>query len=913
MAFDLVAKLKLQDEFSDKLKSVFAQLDKLKGQVKQAAIGTSDMGAKFSAASTKMSTALGKVESKTIELPKKFESFGNMANRSLEAVSKGADTLGISTNKAAKLSQASLKTLGSRADEMARKIDGAGKKSSYSISRIGLAGKAMKNVVSGAVNGVTSKIYSIGSSAIKMKDKFRSAGHKIKETMQKNINAPARSAKNAIIGIGSAVGAIALVSKGFNMLKGSIEGAVARYDTLNAFPKVMEKIGFSTDLSKKSLDRLVEGIDGLPTTLNEIAATTQRIAIMTGDLDKATETSIALNNALIASGADSEKAARGTEQYIKMLSTGNVNMDSWTTLQEVMGLGLNDLAKSFGITGDAIQDQLYKKLKDGKITFEQFNNKMIELSKAQGGFAEAALDSAGGLHTAWKNISTAITNGVAGSITAIDQALGGTGEIENIIKKIKPVISDTFKTANEKLGTFVKAMKKLYDATKPYHAVIKEVAKVITIFSVALTGIAIGAGLIAGLTAAFAALSTPITVIVLKIAGVVTALVVAYRHLETLKSIANTVFDVVVEKVEEFKNKLIELKDKAIGTVTKKIQDLNNWLNEHEETITRVAGVLAVIFGPALLKVAGQAAISGAIIVAQFVGSLVKTAAQAVITGIVITGQFIASLVKTAAQALITGAVLAGQFVASMVVTAAQAVATAAVFTGQMIVALVRFAASGWASLISMTAMTAAFVAQKVAMVAGKVVMVAVTAAQWAWNAAMAANPIGAVILLIGGLITAGVLLVKNWDKVKSAWNTTMTVIKDTTKTTVNYAIDMFNKLIETINKIPGINIPVIPKIDTSGVEALANSGGRRRGGNQEAGEGRYNGIKYVPRDGTHIRAHRGERILTAKENKEYDKGGKGRSFVINMNGTVIREEADVDRLAEKMVRKFIAAGEGGA
>lgn len=88
MAFDLVAKLKLQDEFSDKLKSVFAQLDKLKGQVKQAAIGTSDMGAKFTTAGTKMSAALQKVESKTIELPKKFESFGNMANRSLEAFSK---------------------------------------------------------------------------------------------------------------------------------------------------------------------------------------------------------------------------------------------------------------------------------------------------------------------------------------------------------------------------------------------------------------------------------------------------------------------------------------------------------------------------------------------------------------------------------------------------------------------------------------------------------------------------------------------------------------------------------------------------------------------------------------------------------------------------------------------------------
>lgn len=52
---------------------------------------------------------------------------------------------------------------------------------------------------------------------------------------------------------------------------------------------------------------------------------------------------------------------------------------------------------------------------------------------------------------------------------------------------------------------------------------------------------------------------------------------------------------------------------------------------------------------------------------------------------------------------------------------------------------------------------------------------VVATALQWAWNAAMSANPIGLVILAIVALIAIIVLLIKNWDTVKKVagkvWN----------------------------------------------------------------------------------------------------------------------------------------------
>jgi len=70
---------------------------------------------------------------------------------------------------------------------------------------------------------------------------------------------------------------------------------------------------------------------------------------------------------------------------------------------------------------------------------------------------------------------------------------------------------------------------------------------------------------------------------------------------------------------------------------------------------------------------------------------------------------------------------------------------------------------------------TAALIAHKVAMLASAIAIKVVTAAQWLWNAAMSANPIGLIILAIAALIAIIILVVKNWDWVKEKalelWN----------------------------------------------------------------------------------------------------------------------------------------------
>jgi hypothetical protein len=53
------------------------------------------------------------------------------------------------------------------------------------------------------------------------------------------------------------------------------------------------------------------------------------------------------------------------------------------------------------------------------------------------------------------------------------------------------------------------------------------------------------------------------------------------------------------------------------------------------------------------------------------------------------------------------------------------------------------------------------------------------TVAQWAWNTAMSANPIGLIIVGIGALIGIIVLLVKNWDKVTEAVSRAVNKLKE--------------------------------------------------------------------------------------------------------------------------------------
>lgn len=79
-------------------------------------------------------------------------------------------------------------------------------------------------------------------------------------------------------------------------------------------------------------------------------------------------------------------------------------------------------------------------------------------------------------------------------------------------------------------------------------------------------------------------------------------------------------------------------------------------------------------------------------------------------------------------------------------------------------------------------AMTTAEVVKNAVLASGATTVNAITVAQWAWNAAMSANPIAIVIIAVAALIAIGIALYKNWDTVKAGatalWNSLMNFLK---------------------------------------------------------------------------------------------------------------------------------------
>ena len=287
----------------------------------------------------------------------------------------------------------------------------------------------------------------------------------------------------------AAIGVMQVASKAVDMLAGSLDGAISRYDTLNRFPKVLQQIGFSASDSKQSIKELSKGIQGLPTTLDDVAATTQRIATMTGDLKKATKTTLALNDAFLASGASTEDASRGLTQYIQMLSKGTVDLQSWRSLQETMGVALNDVAKAFGFAGASAQNDLYKALQDGSITFDQFNDKLIELDGGVNGFASRAKTASDGIATAMTNVRTAVIKGMTGIIEAIDNVLASNGlpTIQTSIERI----GTAAESALDGVSQFISLFQKTEDPAKNLQNMQKAIESIAPIMAV----VGAGAGL----------------------------------------------------------------------------------------------------------------------------------------------------------------------------------------------------------------------------------------------------------------------------------------------------------------------------------------------------------------------------------------------------------------------------------
>ncbi|APC45837.1 tail protein [Streptococcus phage CHPC926] len=454
--------------------------------------------------------------------------------------------------------------------------------------------------------------YSVEAVLSAVDKNFTSTMNKADSSMRA-LNKNSQNTNTSILDIAKGVGVFKLIDSAVGLVRNSLDGAINRFDTLKNYPKVMAQMGFSTNDVAKSTELLKKGVDGLPTSLQELTKSSQSFAILEKSATGGAKTAIALNDAFLASGASAADASRGVQQYSQMLSSGKVDLMSWRTLQETMPYALTQVAKSFGLTGKSAERDLYAKLQSGDITMEQLNKRFVELDGGAKGFAQTARTATGGIGTSFTNMKNAVLNGITGVLKTIDIALQNNGfknGIATVFDGMKQSIIDTFKNINfvlsKVLPSIITAFVQLGNILKPFTPLLKGLGGGFTTLIAIVGGMLIFQKVAGAVKTLFAALTA--NPYVLAIAGIV-ALVLAIKNLwDTNKGFRDAVIQ-IWQSISDFLQPVIEF---ISGIITNTFTQVSQWFTENQQGIQNliqtVWGVIQGVFEVAMIAI--QAVVS---------------------------------------------------------------------------------------------------------------------------------------------------------------------------------------------------------------------------------------------------------------------------------------------------------------
>lgn len=273
-------------------------------------------------------------------------------------------------------------------------------------------------------------------------DASKTTGSKTGQSIGQGLSGGFAAKVGAVAGIASTV-----FSKVASVVTGSLNSAISRADQMNNFPKVMKNLGYSSEDAAASIKKISSALDGLPTTSSAMTGMVQQLAPLTSNLDEATDIALAFNNAMLAGGASTMEQENALTQYTQMLSAGKVDMQAWRSIQAAMPGQLNQVAEAMLGAGKNSND-LYEAMKNGSISFDDFNKKVIELNQNGFGkyasFAQQAKDATQGIGTAMENVK----NRVAKAVQKIIDAVG----VENIAGAINGFSSQFGKIGDAAAG-----------------------------------------------------------------------------------------------------------------------------------------------------------------------------------------------------------------------------------------------------------------------------------------------------------------------------------------------------------------------------------------------------------------------------------------------------------------------------
>lgn len=267
-------------------------------------------------------------------------------------------------------------------------------------------------------------------------------------SIEKSADKTSKGTSSKLGGLKSAFGDIAKslaasgIQKMFSAVSSSMDSAISRTDTINNFANVLEAgLGVSAEESQAAINKLSDGLDGLPTSLDSAASSVQAFSSVNKNVNQSTDYVLALNDALLAGGKSTEIQSNALEQLSQMYATGSVDAQGWKSALEAMPLQLGQVAESMGYTSAVVGGDLYNALQSGEVSMDDFMQKIVELDQTGSGelgsFHDQAVAATGGIGTQMDNLQNTVNKVLQGlfngDMSAVDSGLNQLVERVNAI------------------------------------------------------------------------------------------------------------------------------------------------------------------------------------------------------------------------------------------------------------------------------------------------------------------------------------------------------------------------------------------------------------------------------------------------------------------------------------------------
>lgn len=234
----------------------------------------------------------------------------------------------------------------------------------------------------------------------------------------------------------------------------SIPQVIQRYDIMNTFTDYMNLAGVDTETANAALSRVDQSIRGIPIGLDEAAFRLRRYQMYLGDIDRATNLTIGVQNALMAGGASEQMRNTAYTQIDRLLATGKLSQArQWMSLFNGLGVSLRFLKEELALDPTASMQQVASDLASGAIATDDFLHAMERLADNEG--LTQALTIYKGTIEAWMaNIKNAVKRGGQAIMEAMDDVM--TDQFGEGITGVLKTIRDQIDSISQSAANFIR-------------------------------------------------------------------------------------------------------------------------------------------------------------------------------------------------------------------------------------------------------------------------------------------------------------------------------------------------------------------------------------------------------------------------------------------------------------------------